>query len=286
MTANLDLLLEPGETILYRTKGRRHAATAIIIALNPACLLFCIYLGDYTSDPANLTAREIALYMAMNAAILLCVFGVFALTAWLIQHKGPDDLLITERRLLFANGDWDDKFETIALADIESIYWEMNTGMRRLTIRGRARMIQLTPLRDINGAARALARASGKPAPPALGPLLAIDPIHAYFPLGFLFAYIVIRYGLGWGDGIASALEMDPLAVSTSAIVLVIDLSLSFVAGIGIMTVLMSAVLRLKADADFAEMLLCAGKKDHWMLSLQLWFVGLLFDRKLTYRPN
>lgn len=283
MAADLDAALEPGETIVYRTRGRIHTATAFLFGtIMTAVVLFWSIdtaLRQSQLGPSEIATRATLLLGGCIAMTVICV-----LIARRAQRRAPDDLMITERRLLFANSDWDDRSESMALTDIEQITWASINGIRRLTVKGAGRAIRLPQLRDGNAAASALARATGLTAPPALGPISVIDPIPLFMVPGVLATYLILVDRLALSDRMAGSVGADLGDLWVLLPILLLDTAVLMLVGIVIAAVATLTVIRAFKSFEDAEVLLCAGKPDSWHLRLVLATAGLFYGKRLSYR--
>lgn len=284
MAADLDTALQPGETIVYRTRGRIHTATALFFGtIMTAVMLF--WSISTALRLSHFGPAEIAIRVTPILAVCIAVIVIGVLVGRRGQRRAPDDLMITDRRFLFANSDWDDRSESMALKEIEQITWESERGIRRLTVRAAGRVIRLPQLRDGNAAAGSLAKATGLAAPPALGPISVIDPIPLVLVPAVLGTYLVLVDRLKLSDRMAGSAWLDLENPWTLLPVLFLDTAILMLLGILVGTAVTLAVIRAFKSFEDAEVLLCAGKPDSWHLRLLLGGASLFYGKRLSYTP-
>ena len=122
MAADLDAALEPGETVVYRTSGRSYRRLAI--ALGSAIPGFVILSGVKALFDPDYQEMSLATWVELNSALVLLFAGIIAailfVQVWR-QRRSPDQLVLTDRRLLFAEGSWTHKIDSVSLAKIKSV---------------------------------------------------------------------------------------------------------------------------------------------------------------------
>lgn len=197
MTANLDQSLEPGETIVYRTRGRSFGRMIIFVV--SALVGFGLYqLGRLSVTPigeASISDLLPALSFTLGG------IGAFGALILLIaahrQRSAPDDVVITNRRLLFSKGGWTRKVESTALRTIERIAWSRSFGAPQLEIVADGRILDLPSQRNEYALAKALADSTGSAAPPDIGPMAFFDLSVFGVLLVAALAYPLVWLGLG-----------------------------------------------------------------------------------------
>lgn len=283
MAIDLTAILESGETIVYRTRGRSYAgATVMCATLFSAITLFWV-LNDMMIGQGSMQWDE---FRPFNLILGGCMAGVM-LTVLMIARWGqrhhPDDLAITDRRILFANSDWDNKLESLALNEIDQVAWAMELSRRYLTVKGGGRTIKLPALRDGDAAAKAIADAAGLAAPPALGPVAVVDPADlGTVPVVFA-AYLALNQVLVFSGLTADGgpLSFEIWWISLATLLLIVALALLI--GLSIGGLLTVTVMRAFVSPDRMQALLCAGKANRWRLRLILKWASLLYGRTLRY---
>lgn len=281
-TANLDDSLDPGETVVYRTRGRSVAPTAIFLGLTVIILI------------AIATAILIDAVVRTHGAIhwdaiwgLPMIIGGFAtfgaiplLIDWARQRRNPDDFMITDRRILFADNYWVD---WIALSQVERVSWAERGRFRYPTIIADGQTIWLSHLRERDAAVRAIANATGTAAPPALGPMAVLDSAS----VGVIAALAVIcpgvqilqgRYGLP-AFGASNTLD----GALTFLLVLTVAVSVALWLGKSAGELATVTIMRPFLTADQMQAGLCAGRPDKRRLRVALIWASLLYGRSLPY---
>lgn len=288
MPADLDAALQPGETIAYRTRGRSYGAEMTNLGILVASLLLFTWLNGALLNPELAIALQTWIFAsgAVGTAVGTAAGIIVALGIIWRMSRTADELIITDRRILFANGDWNNKLEALDLEQIQQISWFSRLGSRHLSVRGRAATIRLGRLRDADAAARAIEDASGIEAPPALGSLARFSPVYfgivpavfaVYLILGVLFESLGF-----WPAGGASDFGTPSMtrAVETTAWIAAIAI------GIPLGGALALALLRPFVPAGQLQAAICAGRKNRWDVRLALGWASLLYGRPLSYEPG
>ncbi len=285
-TADLTTSLEPGEIVVFWTRGRSFAAAVIPYAL---FLVTLVVLPPLTLLDAMVIAPErfnwpaIRIFMLIDVGIIaVCVAAL--LIARRRQALNPDDFMITNRRVLFADNYWVD---AIALDKIDRVVWATRDGIRFPVIIGDGQTIWLSHLRERDAAVKALADATGTPAPPLLGPLAVIDPAHVGMAtvIAVIFATFKVVLALTGMAEFAALIRSSHgslIYVAAAAVALGLVLGLGKSAG----DVVLATVLRPFMTPEQLQAVLCAGRPDRKSLRMALRWASMLYRRPLTYRPG
>ena len=285
MAADLDAALQPDERIVYRTCGRSYASGGLYYGILFVSLVLFVRLNaELRGHEFSVLVNVVTLGGALGgAAVVLLVSGQVA--RWW-QRWTADEFAVTDRRVLFANGDWDNKLETMELSEITRVCWIAKWGIRHLSIRSSEGTIELHHLRDADGAARATADATGLEAPPVLGRLARVEPTHFGIVPAIFAIYLCLILGLGTSGLSAPG---GPLHFDEPWSKLAFMLALWIVAallGPPIGGALTLAVLRPFVPAERTQAAICAGRRDRWGVRLALGWAGLLYGRRMTYQPG
>ena len=284
MAADLDAALQPDERIAYRTRGRSYVAEMTNLGIIVASLLLFTWLNGALLNPELAIALQTVIFA--SSAVGAAAGIIVALVMIWRMSRTADELIITDRRILFANGDWNNKLEALDLEQIQQISWVSRLGSRHLSVRGRAATIRLGRLRDADAAARAIEDASGIEAPPALGRLARFSPVYfgivpAVFAVYLFLGVLLETLGL-WPAGGAGDLGTPSMtqAVETTAWIAAIAI------GVPLGGALALALLRPFVPAGQLQAAICAGRKNRWDVRLALGWVSLLYGRPLSYEPG
>ncbi len=282
-TADLTTNLEPGETVVFWTRGRSLAAAVIpfglafvAIAVLPPLLL----LDQMVMAPETLNWHAIRIAALIDAGILLIAVAAL-LKAWRRQSLGPDDFMITNRRVLFADSYWVDE---IALDEIDRVGWANRDGLRYPTIIGNGQTIWLSHLRERDAAIKALADATGTKAPPSLGLLAVVDPAHV--GMATVFAFIVLTFKIvlvvtGAAEFAGLIRSFDGTLFFAAAAAVVLGLALGTGKAVGHMV--LATLMRPFMTPEQMQAGLCAGQPETPHLRAALRWAGLLYGRPLPY---
>ncbi len=281
MTADLTTSLEPGETVVFWTRGRSIAATMsphVLYAVAFVVLPPLILLDAMVTEPERFNWPAIRIIALIDVGIIaLCVAAL--LTALRRQALNPDDFMITNRRVLFADNYWVD---AIARNKIDRVAWATRDGVRFPTIIGDGQTIWLSHLRERDAAVKAIADATGTPAPPLLGPLAVIDPGHvgmAAVTAVILLALKVVLALTGPAE-FAALIRPQVSVICALAVAVFLILALGRVVGDSVLATL----LRPFMAPDQLHAALCAGRPDSKPLRLALRWASLLYRRPLAHR--
>lgn len=282
MTANLDQALEPGETVIYRTRGRAYAGTVTYYGTLVLALALFAYFYAALRTPGPVDWDNAWFILSVGGGISIGVLVLVVGEIW-GQRRTPDDLIITDRRLLFANSEWHDQLNSLELDQIVRLAWVLDSNMRYLTVEAPDLVIRLTPLRDLESAAKAIADAAGVPPAPALGRITAVDLLNlGFLPaalaafLGLLLLFDILHLtapGGSLGDGVWW-LKLAILASAAAA---------ALVLGVLIGGPLTLTILRPFITAKRAQAVICAGKREKWLTRIALKWASLLYRRPLPY---
>lgn len=292
MTADLDSILEPGETVVYRTSGRSFAGITKTVAVFVTAYAITATLTTVTIpmiaaahpdfQPTRLLNMPLVFVPTVSTVAALIIVGLVALLiAVRGQRRDPDHAVITDRRFLFADSDWDSKLESLALAGIERISWARRGQSIRLEIAGANGTILLTTMHEAEALAGALADAAGTAAPPPLGRMVWADLTDFGEVLVGLTVLIAFwRAAIAAGLGPPGVLfDLDRLWVVFAGIAAALAAGFAFGPLVGV------ALTRPFVTAEQMQAGLCAGRRP-WRIRIALAWAGLLYGRRLDHVPG
>lgn len=271
MPADLDAALLPGETIVYRSSGRSIAGPCIIygtVLLSFSVLLLLLGAGGFAG------LDKFGAVVGLGVALLIFLL-------W--QRRKPDQLIVTDRRVLFADGDWDDKSAALSLEEIEGFTWSTDRWGRELFVAGAGQTIRLSDFRDIDAATNAIANAADLQAPPPLGALTAVNLPELGGLVATCLILPVLRLGL---DTLIVMLPAEPFGIGGVLFDLAIVLTLLAIAfPLGRLSggLVIASALRAMLSAEQMQAALCCGKSDSLPLRIGLKWAGLLYGRRMTF---
>lgn len=288
MTANLEPLLQPGEMVAFRFQGR---SLVRIWCQGSSHFIGCIVAAMLMSARRYQTLWDVNWLIPALAIVALALLGgVLFASEWRRQRRKPDELLITDRRILFTDSDWDDKAESMALNEVERISWSAHGEPGALDVIGRNRTIRLPVMRDADAIARAPGRAAEKSHPRPVGSMAFLNLSLSAMTVAFAAIYF----------GLASWFETKGLLPPAGTLVsdykpttwifelLVIATAVALTGILGELPgkLLNATAMRFFATADQMEAGLCAGLTDTWRVRIALKWASLLYDRPLSYVPD
>lgn len=279
MIANLDQSLEPGEIVVYRTRGRAFAGTVVFWTS------FLVGLALVEAGIQSITPVPDMTYWDRLLAVCAGAGGIGAFCALVIliavrrQRNSPDDLLITDRRLLFSKGGWTRKFESVDLRRIERLALSDSVDAAGFEITTADRVLSLPRFRNESGLAEALAAASGCPGPPDLGPMAIADLRFFGFLLTAAAAYPAIWLGLG---SLGLHAPEGPLSLDVWWVDFMVLLA-TILIGTLVANLVTVAIMRPFATAKQMQAWLCAGRPEKRRLRIALKWAGLLYRRPMPY---
>ena len=271
MPADLDAALQPDETIIYRSSGRSIAGLCIVystVLLSFSVLLLLLGAGGF------LVLDRFGAVVGLGVALLIFLL-------W--QRSKPDQLIVTDRRVLFADGDWDNKSAALSLEELEGFTWSTNGWHRELFLAGAGQTIRLSDFRDIDAATNAIANAADLQAPPPLGALTAVNLPDLGGLVATCLILPVLRLGL---DPLIVMLPAEPFGIGGDWFDLAIGLTLLAIAiplGGLFGGLVIASALRAMLSAGQMQAALCCGKPDRLPLRIALKWAGLLYGRRMTF---
>ena len=283
VTADLATSLEPGETVVFWTRGRSLAATAIPYVLFIVCLVVVpplILLDAMAVMPDRIDWRVIRISALVDVGIIAVAVAAL-LMARQRQAVNPDDFMITSRRVLFADNYWVDSIE---LEKIDRVGWATRDGVRFPIIIGDGQTIWLSHLRERDAAVKAIADATGTPSPPLLGPLAVIDS--TFVGMAAVMTVIVVAFKVV--IALLGPAEFATLIRSSHGSVMyyaAAPVAVGMVLGLGrlIGDIVLATILRPFMTPERLQTALCAGRPDQKPLRMALRWAGLLYGRPLPY---
>lgn len=286
MPADLDAALQPGETIVFRTRGRSYVGGIAYAAIFLVWFPLFIWLNAELGTPGQINRLDVVTVLYAVGGGALALLAVTFVANWWLRCT-PDELAVTDRRLLFANGNLDITLETMELGRIKRVAWTSISGTRSLTIEGSdGNTIRVDYLREIDAAARAIADAINVEAPAALGRLARIEPTQFGILPTIFAAYLCIMILLGASDLSAPGGHLDfqspwsKLAFMLSAWAVAAPVGALVGGGLAL------TLLRPFVPAGQLQAAICAGRKNRWDVRLALGWASLLYGRPLSYEPG
>ena len=283
MPADLDAALQPDETIVYRTRGRSYSRA--IVAIATILVAVPVYgVGKFAAVPTpGLHAWDLVLTVGAVTGAFGILATLFLLLAMRRQRKTPDDLIITDRRLLFSRGEWSRKIEALPLDQIDRVAWTGSHGAPTLEITAAGRVLDLPRQRHVDALARAVANASGVPPPAALGRMAVAE----FWVLGAVLVwaatYSTIWLGL---DRIGLLSVEDPSSLGFRMLdfgITLIALGMTWLAFELVGGILTAVIMRPLVTPEQMQAGICAGRPNRWDIRLALRWAGLLYGRPLPY---
>ncbi len=283
MPADLDAALRPGETIVYRTRGRGYGRTAVLIAV-----MLVVVLLYSTGKFASYRAHDLAFWeffltiCSTTGAVGAVAVVIFAYTIRR-QRRAPDDLVITNRRLLFSKGGWSRKIEAAALDRIERVGWSGSPRAPSIEVVAAGRAIDLPRPRDADALAKALTDAIGVSPLPAIGRMANAE----FWLLGAVLVWAVC-YTAAWSGlratGWLPVEDPSSLAFRTIDLILtVFAMGAAWLAYQLVSGLLTATIMRPFVTPQQMQAGLCAGNPDKWHLRIALKWASLLYGRPLPY---
>lgn len=284
MAADLDAVLEPGETIAFRTSGRsyRRQWSQFGSAITGLALLLALMAGfnpEYDLPPAE----KFWILSAVFAAIA-CPWALALLLNARKQRWPPDEVVITERRLLYSKGHWTRKFDSIALEKIQGLKRTSDPDSSGITIDSEDQILRLPRFGSEPELATSLADAAGMKPLPEIGGLVDVDLRFLGYSIaasiGYLPALLLIaETGFQFTDERVARLLTGTIPFICASFV-------AIALGTLIANLLTAMIMRPLVSPEQRQAGLCAGKPDRWDIRLALRWAGLLYGRPLPYLAN
>ncbi|NNG02471.1 MAG: hypothetical protein HKM95_00015 [Inquilinus sp.] len=217
------------------------------------------------------------LIMAVLAGLCTLVFSIVALRI----KRHPNEIVVTDRRVLLARGSRLNRLTTISTCNIATVGWSDETGWHYLEIGRGGDPFKLPAFDDQDTLGAAIAKAAGVDAPVAIGRFSTMD---LSFAAGLIF-FAGSLAAFGWG---AVAIGMiDPKAISEFQTDLVL-IGLLVPAGIvgWFLTRWFGALLTAMimwpfVTADQMRAGLSLHVKEGWPLRLALRWAEVLYGQRL-----
>lgn len=275
---NLHSIVKPGETIVYSTRGESF--------IEP----FVALLGLMAGGSVLMALLQPGGVWTI-AGIFLLLLAAVTFTSRKEQPISQTQVVVTERRLLFhASG----KLATVIdvpLSSVTEITWSHTgrTGVLRLATESGVQM--LPAMREPDALAHALAKASGKPTPPALGRMLNADllvPGSYLVSVGSL--YLLLRWVLEerWIATLSDTVMWEGIAVEIFAFATSLTAAVVLAVPVGRYIGVMLTVTLMKPCVTAEEMRigLNAGDPARWHRRAALRWAGLLYGGQWRSKPT
>lgn len=266
---NLHDIVKPGETVVYSTQGE--AFTEPFVAL----------LGLMAGGSVLMALVQPGGVWTVVGIFLLLVAAV-TFTSRKEQSITQAQIVVTEHRLLFHASGRHATVLDLPLSGINEIAWSETgrTGMLRLTTDDGVQIIPA--MREPDALAQALAKASGKASPSAIGRMLNADllvPGSYLVSVGSL--YMLLRWVLEerWAATLSNIAMWEGIAVEvfsfasslTAAVVLAVPV------GRFIGVLLTVTLMKTCVTAEEMRIGLTAGDPSRWHRRAALRWAGLLY---------
>ncbi len=286
MPADLDAALQPGETIVYRTRGRAFGPVTVYCA-SGLFGVFCLFAAMHGVAPEpGETLLSLVVTVFSACAAMGALSGLILLVAAYRQRRAPDDLIVTDQRLLFTKGGWTHRIETVPHDRVQRIGWSDCFFGLDLNIVCEDRIMVLPDRKDPDAVARAVADAAGVGVPRTLGRMAIAKPGVLGYALVAAMTYVAIWMGL---EAIGLPTPGGPLSLDLWWLRTVI-LALSCLIGLklGQLANDLITATSMRPFVSPAEMQagLCAGKPNRWDIRLALRWAGLLYGQPMDYKPS
>lgn len=274
---NLYAIVKPGETVVYSTQGE--SFTEPFVAL----------LG--------LMAGGSVLMALVQPGGVWTVVGIFLLLVAAVTFVSRKEqpitqaqIVVTEKRLLFHASGKRATVIDLPLSEIMEISWSETgrTGMLRLETENGVQM--LPAMREPDALARALAKASGKASPPAIGRMLNADllvPGSYLISVGSL--YMLLRWVLEerWVATLSDIAMWEGIAVEVFSFASSLTAAVVLAVPVGRFIGVMLTVTLMKPCVTAEEMRigLTAGDPSRWHRRAALRWAGQLYGGQWTPSP-
>lgn len=284
MAADLDAALQPGETIVFRTRGRAYGGKAIaLVALLVSVPLYSA--GRFAIVPApGLNIQDVYLTVGTVTAAVGIVTALILLHLVRRQRRAPDDVVITDRRLLFTRSEWSHKIEAVALDRIDRVTWSRShQGAPSLEVTVAGRVLDLPTLRQADALAKALTDATGASPLPSLGRMAVAEFLLPGAAVMWAVSYLTIWFGLATSGFLPDDNPASFAFRILDVVVTLVALGIAWLLARPVGGLLTATLMRPFATPEQMQAGLCAGQPDVLWLRIALRWAGYLYGRPLPY---
>ncbi len=266
---NLQSILQPGETVVYSTRGESFVEPFIAL------------LG--------LMAGGSVLTAVVQPGGVWTILGIFLLlvaaVTFLSRKEQPirqTQILITDRRLLFQPARRNAAVIDLPLADVVDIEWSESDTTGTLRVTGPSGVLVLPAMREPDALAAALAQAAGKRSLPPVGRMLNPDLL---VPGSYLVTaggmYMLLRWILSerWIATLSDITAWQGVAVEVFAFGTSLIAALALAAPVGRLAGVLLTVTLLKSCVTAEEMRtgLMSRNPDRWHRRAAMRWAGVLY---------
>ena len=279
MAADLNAALEPDETIVFRTSRRSYRRQwsqfgSAIAGLTVLLALLHGYNPEYDLPPAD--------RFWYSSAMIAVIAFPWALALFIQARKqrlSPDEVIITDRRLLYSKGDRSGKFDSLTLDRVQGVSRTSELDSSGITIESGDQILRLPRFGAEPELADRLTEAAGLEPLPEIGPLVDVDLrllgyavacSAGYLPLSFLVSKA--------GNQIADERLFTFLS---NTIPMIGGIFIGLGLGALVANLLVVTVMRQFATPEQMQAGLCTNDPDQWHSRVALRWAGLLYGRPL-----
>lgn len=280
MPADLDAALESDETIVFRTSGRSYRRQWIQFGSAIAGLTVLLALVHGYNPEYDLPAADRFWFTSAVIAVIAFPWALALFVQARKQRLSPDEVIITDKRLLYSKGDRSGNFDSVTLDRVQGVSRTSGLDSSGISIESEDQILRLPRFGAEPELADRLTEAAGLEPLPEIGPLVDVDLrllgyaiacSGAYLPLSFLVSNA--------GNQIA---DERLFAFLSNTIPMIGGIFVGLALG-GFMTNLLTVtVMRHFATPEQMQAGLCANDPDRWHSRVALRWAGLLYGRPLT----
>lgn len=281
MVSDLDAALEPGETILFRMRDRVYRWSWFPYGSAVAGLALFLTVKNALMPPDGQDFSVVVSMVSVISGALVALWAVVIAVLIVRQRRSPDELIITDRRLLYSDGHRTQKSVSVALDTIERITWETDLYARRVAIVFGDQVLCLPKFAEEQELTAKLADAAGLDAVPDIGALAHVELRVFGYVLAGTIALLPLSLIL---VGIALPIADERLNRTLTEILLVLGwVAAGLTFGALVTNLLTVTLMRPFVTAEQMQTGLCAGQPDGLWLRMALGWAGYLYGRPLPY---
>ncbi len=279
MTADLNAVLQSGETIVFRTSGRSYRRQWSQFGSAIAGLMLYLTLSQGFNPEYDLPLAERFWYLSAVIALIACPWALALLIQARKQRLSPDEVIITDRRLLYSKGDSSRKFDSVTLDRIQGVSRTLELDSSGITVESEDQILRLPRFGAEPELADRLTEAAGLEPLTEIGPLVDVDLrllgyaiacLAGYLPLWFLVAKA--------GHQIADERLFNFLS---STIPMIGGIFIGLALGVLIANLLTVSVMRQFATPEQMQAALVSSGGKPWQVRPSLLWSDLLYRRPL-----
>lgn len=278
MAAHLDAALQPSETIVFRTSGRSYRRQWFQFGSAIAGLTLVIALTHGFNPEYDLPPAERFWLLSAVIALIACPWALALLIQARKQRRSPDQVIITDRRLLFSKGDWTRKFDVVAMDGIQAIQRTSDLDSSGIAIESEDQILRLPRFGAETELAARLTEAAGLEPLPEIGGLVDVDLRLLGYSIAFSIGYLPLSLLVDTaGHQIA---DERMFAFLSNTIPMIGGLFTGIALGALAANLLTVTVMRQIVTAEQMQAGLCADL-DRWHSRVTLGWASLLYGRTL-----